>query len=143
MHQDMLMPLPTDTCHDEVLQAARRLVEAFASNDTERYFAAFSPQATFVFHTTGEVLSDRATYRALWDSWQEDGLRVLACESREPRVSVLGNVAIFIHEVATRVSLAGTLSDSLERETIVFHRQPQGGWLAVHEHLSPRPVGQA
>src|SRR5829696_796084 len=26
-----------------------------------------------------------------------------------------------------------------ERETIVFARQPDGTWLAVHEHLSPMP----
>ena len=27
----------------------------------------------------------------------------------------------------------------MERETIVFARQQDGGWLAVHEHLSPAP----
>ena len=27
-----------------------------------------------------------------------------------------------------------------ERETIVFAHQPDGRWLAIHEHLSPLPV---
>ena len=125
----------------QVLTAARQLVEAFGSNDTEAYFAAFSEDATFLFHTTPGVLESRAAYRALWDGWQQDGFRVLSCESREPRVSVQGDVAIFMHEVATRLSVGGEEVESLERETIVFRQlAPQGRWLACHEHLSAMPV---
>lgn len=125
----------------QVLTVARQLVDAFGRNDTEAYFAAFSEDATFVFHTTPGVLDSRAAYRALWDSWQRDGFRVLSCESRNPRVSVQGNVGIFMHDVATRVSLAGEALESLERETIVFRQlTAQGQWLACHEHLSPMPA---
>ena len=35
----------------QVRQAAADLVAAFASNDTARYFACFSEDATFLFHT--------------------------------------------------------------------------------------------
>ncbi|MBA1289453.1 YybH family protein [Pseudomonas japonica] len=125
----------------QVLMAARQLVKAFGSNDTEAYFAAFSEDATFLFHTTPGVLESRAAYRALWDSWQQDGFRVLSCESREPRVSVQGDVAIFMHQVATRLSVGGEEVESLERETIVFRQPaPEGRWLACHEHLSAMPV---
>lgn len=124
-----------------VLNAARQLVDAFGRNDTEAYFAAFSEDATFLFHTTPGVLEGRAAYRALWDSWQRDGFSVLGCESRNPRVSVQGDVAIFMHDVSTRLSLAGEVVEALERETIVFRQHSaQGPWLACHEHLSPMPV---
>ncbi|WP_043309986.1 nuclear transport factor 2 family protein [Pseudomonas sp. ML96] len=124
----------------QVLQAARTLVEAFASNDTEGYFAAFSTDATFVFHTTTLPLIGRAAYRALWDDWQRDGFRVLACASSNPVVSLQGELAIFIHDVATRLQVGGEVVESLERETIVFRQQQeQGRWLACHEHLSAMP----
>ena len=49
-------------------------------------------------------------------------------------------MAIFSHDVATRLRIQGTESLNHERETIVFRReQQQGRWLAVHEHLSPTP----
>lgn len=134
-------PAHAGSDHAQVLRAAQRLVAAFAANDTEAYFAAFSEDATFVFHTTPAILESRAAYRALWDSWQREGFRVLGCESREPRVSLQGEVAIFMHEVATRVRVGGEVVDSLERETILFRRtQPDGHWLACHEHLSALPV---
>jgi ketosteroid isomerase-like protein len=126
--------------HAQVLLAAQRLVAAFAANDTEAYFAAFSEDATFVFHTTPAILESRAAYRALWDSWQRDGFRVLGCESREPRVSLQGEVAVFMHEVATRLQVNGEAVDCFERETILFRRtRPDGNWLACHEHLSALP----
>jgi ketosteroid isomerase-like protein len=37
------------------------------------------------------------------------------------------------------VTSAGATSVLHERETIVFHRQDDGRWLAVHEHLSAAP----
>lgn len=133
-------PAHASSDHAQVLLAAQRLVAAFAANDTEAYFAAFSEDATFVFHTTPGFLESRAAYRALWDSWQHEGFRVLGCESREPRVSLQGEVAVFMHELATRLQVSGEAVDSFERETILFRRtQPDGRWLACHEHLSALP----
>ena len=123
----------------QVLQAARTLVEAFAANDSEAYFAAFSEDATFVFYGHEQVLPSRAAYRELWDQWQRDGFRVLACESSNPMVSLHDGLAIFIHDVATRLQVDGRVVDSQERETIVFQQQEQGHWLACHEHLSAMP----
>lgn len=40
----------TDDRVEQVLEAARRLVAAFARNDAEAYFAAFSEDASFIFH---------------------------------------------------------------------------------------------
>jgi ketosteroid isomerase-like protein len=128
------------SAREQVLQAAAELVEAFAGNDTEAYFAAFSEDATFVFHTCPQPLNGRAAYRTLWDEWQRDGLRVLACTSSNPLVSLQGELAIFVHDVATRLQVGGEIVDSLERETIVFRQaQQQGRWLACHEHLSAMP----
>lgn len=124
----------------QVLEAADALVAAFARNDTEAYFAAFSEDATFIFHTTPGVLESRAAYRAVWDGWQRDGLRVLECRSSNRHLSLLGPVAIFTHDVATRLLLGGETVDSLERETIVFRQQQENApWLACHEHLSAMP----
>jgi ketosteroid isomerase-like protein len=130
-----------DAAADEgaVRQAAAHLVAAFGSHDTAAYFAAFAPDATFVFHTTPERLPDRATYERLWRRWeQEDGFRVHGCESRDAVVQVLGGVAVFVHDVTTDVELGGDRATVRERETIVFERRGSA-WLAVHEHLSPRP----
>lgn len=52
-----------------------------------------------------------------------------------------GGVAIFYHEVATRLRIQGEETESRERETIVSRQQPeQGHWLACHEHLSAMPA---
>ncbi|HBP4888768.1 TPA: nuclear transport factor 2 family protein [Pseudomonas aeruginosa] len=102
----------TDDRVEQVLEAARRLVAAFARNDAEAYFAAFS----------------------------EDGFEVLACESSNTCVSLQGDLAIFSHDVATRLRLQGTESLNRERETILFRlEQQEGRWLACHEHLSAMP----
>jgi ketosteroid isomerase-like protein len=69
---------------------------------------------------------------------REEGFEVLECHSSGRRVQELGDVAVFTHDVETRVStLAGGEETLRERETIVFVRQDEGSWLAVHEHLSP------
>ena len=39
-----------------VLAAADSLITAFGHHDVERYFAAFRPDASFVFHTHPERL---------------------------------------------------------------------------------------
>ena len=130
-----------DRAEDEaaVLSAAADLVAAFGAHESAAYFGAFAPEATFVFHTTPERLPDRASYERLWRRWeQEDGFRVHGCESSDPIVQLLGDAAVFVHDVTTDLELGGSRETARERETIVFeHRGSR--WLAVHEHLSPRP----
>lgn len=123
---------------DEVLKAADTLVSAFGEGRLDDYFAAFAPDATFVFHTTPERLTSTADYRVLWNSWvDDDGFRVLACTSTGRLVQLLGETAVFSHDVETTVSTTAGEETLKERETIVFRRQESGRWLAVHEHLSP------
>lgn len=119
----------------QVSQAAAELVAAFASNDTERYFACFSEDATFVFHTLPQPLLSRQAYQALWQQWQEEGFKVLDCQSSNATISLQGDLAIFIHDVATRIGLNGEEQQLAERETILFRRH-NSRWLACHEHLS-------
>ncbi|WDU63626.1 nuclear transport factor 2 family protein [Pseudomonas poae] len=130
-----------------VLKAAADLVSAFARNDREAYFAAFTADACFVFYTLPQPLLSRDAYQALWDSWRRDeGFEVLSCTSSNAFVSLHGDVALFIHDVATELRMNGEQFHSQERETIVFKRQvshveQQGLWLACHEHLSAMPEG--
>jgi len=120
-----------------VLAAADALVEAFARHDRDAYFAAFSPDATFLFHNLDRRLDNRAAYEAEWALWEtHDGFRVRGCRSTDRRVQLVGDVAIFTHAVETDVSFGGEAVTNTERETIVFTRDVDGRWLAVHEHLS-------
>lgn len=122
-----------------VLAAADAIVRAFGAHETRAYFDGFAPDATFIFYTTPERLESRAAYEALWTEWETDaGFRVHGCESTNRRVQVFGETGVFLHDVDTRVEMDGATSTVLERETIVFERR-DGRWLAVHEHLSPRP----
>lgn len=125
----------TDTRHDAVQHAAKTLIDAFARNDTDAYFAAFAEDATFLFHTLPAPLLSRAAYREVWAVWQADGFAVLGCQSRDAHISLQGDVAIFMHDVDTHVRFGDEESHSSERETIVF-RQYGARWLACHEHLS-------
>jgi ketosteroid isomerase-like protein len=126
---------------EDVLRTAAELVARFGAHDTEGYFAAFAPDASFIFHSTPAILTSRAAYRDLWALWEaRDGFRVLGCHSTEQRVTVHGDSAIFTHRVTTRLAFGAEESTAEERETIVFHRQEDGAWLAVHEHLSPAPA---
>ncbi|MGY2137250.1 YybH family protein [Pseudomonas reactans] len=132
----------------EVLQAAADLVAAFARNDRAAYFGAFTADASFVFYTLPQPLLSRDAYQALWDSWRRDeGFEVLSCTSSNAFVSLQGDVAIFMHDVATELRMNGEQFNSQERETIVFKRQglgaeqQEGLWLACHEHLSAMPEG--
>ncbi|MEG5262734.1 nuclear transport factor 2 family protein [Pseudomonas sp. JDS28PS106] len=129
------MNVATQSRETEVLEAARNLVSAFASNDTARYFDCFSENASFVFHTLAEPLTSRAAYEALWRQWQADGFAVLGCESSNAHVDVHGDVGIFIHDVATHVRVGNEELRLKERETIVFRLEGER-WLAWHEHLS-------
>ncbi|WP_459385585.1 cyclase family protein [Arthrobacter humicola] len=132
---------PRALSREEVQEAADRLVAAFAATDTESYFAAFSPEATFIFHPEAQRLGSRSAYRTLWDGWLAGGWRVLECRSSEQDIQLLGATAVFSHRVATtvRVDRDGGRDTSDERETIIFSRAPDGGIVCVHEHLSACP----
>jgi uncharacterized protein (TIGR02246 family) len=124
----------------EVRAAAERLVAAFGSGRLDDYFACFADDATFVFYTTPERLESVAAYRQLWDRWvREDDFRVTGCTSSAGRVQMHGDAAVFVHDVETDVVTRAGAETLHERETIVFARQGDGRWLAVHEHLSPAP----
>jgi ketosteroid isomerase-like protein len=86
------------------------------------------------------VLGSRAAYEAEFRQWEEDGFRVLDCSSRDQLVQLAGDIAVFTHRVATRALSGGEEVATDERETIVFRREADGRWLAIHEHLSPTPA---
>lgn len=127
----------------EVLAAAARLVARFGAHDSDGYFACFAPEASFLFHNHPHRLDSREAYRALWRQWESrDGFRVLGCASFDGAVQRLGpDIALFTHRVETRLSLGGAEQMAQERENILFQRQADGCWLAVHEHLSPHTPG--
>jgi ketosteroid isomerase-like protein len=133
------MPEPTTPTRDEVEDAASAIVDAFAATDGERYFAAFSPDATFVFHTEPARLDNRAAYERLWAQWLEGGWRVVSCASTDRHVQAFPGGAVFTHSVDTSVDTPDGGSAYRERETIVF-RADAAGLVAVHEHLSPMPA---
>ena len=131
--------VPDAQTADAVLAAARDLVRAFGEHDTAGYFGCFAPDATFIFYTTADRLTSREQYQRLWRQWEEqDGFRVLSCRSVRPSVQVLGDAAVFTHEVTTVVGGTDGEQTLHERETIVFRREASR-WVAVHEHLSPQP----
>lgn len=134
----------------EVRAAAADLVAAFAAHDTDRYFAAFAEDATFLFPTQPGLLATRTAYEAAWRAWELDGFRVLGCRTDDTEVRVVADgLAVLTHRVhtrlATRNAAAGAEPDAddvRERETVVFRRSPDGRWLVVHEHLSHQPPPQ-
>lgn len=129
---------PSRDVERQVLEAADSLVGAFGEGRVEEYFACFHPRATFVFYTTDRRLESTAEWRELWDALERDeGFEVLECRSLERRVQGLGDAAVFTHDVRTRVRTHAGEETLHERETIVFAREEDGRWLAVHEHLSP------
>lgn len=124
---------------DEVLAAARHLVQAFGRHDTAAYFGCFTPDATFIFYTTAARLASRAEYERLWQQWErQDDFRVQSCISSQPLVQDLGDTAVFSHDVTTVIRTRAGEETTRERETIVFQRDGDR-WAAVHEHLSPHP----
>ena len=129
---------PTNLTQADVLAAAAAIVTAYEATDAADYFARFSPDADFIFHTEPEPFPDRASYERAWDDWVTSGWRVLRCISSEPRVRLFDGGAIFSHNVTTTSAHGDVESTYRERETIVF--APIGeGLLAVHEHLSATP----
>jgi len=130
----------TDEARMEVLAAARSIIAAFAGGRVDEYFSRFHPAATFVFSETPVVLGSRDEYRAEWRRWvEEDGFEVLDCDSSDQRAEVVGTTGVFTHTIVSRIRTHDEVDESRERETIVFARQDDGEWLAVHEHLSPAP----
>lgn len=94
-----------------VLKAAADLVSAFARNDRAAYFGAFTADASFVFYTLPQPLLSRDAYQVLWDRWRRDeGFEVLSCTSSNAFVSLQGDVAVLIHDVATELRMNGELS---------------------------------
>ena len=127
----------TDQAEAEVEAAAVALLDAFANNDRPRYFAAFVPEATFVFPTVDRVMVSRDDYAAEWQRWVDtDDFKVTACLSFDRMIQVYGDVALFVHRTVTHSSAASGPRTLHERETIVFHKV-DGVWLAAHEHVSP------
>jgi ketosteroid isomerase-like protein len=56
------------------------LVAAFGRGDLEAYFACFSEDATFLFHTTDRLLGSLEEYRQEWARWvRDDGFQVVGC----------------------------------------------------------------
>lgn len=126
--------------HDEVLKAAADLVAAFSSHNTNAYFAAFDENASFVFHNLDRRLLSRGEYEAVWAEWEQDGFKVLGCQSSAQHVQIISdNVAVFTHTVRTQLADGDGSIESGERETIVFHRV-NDAWLGIHEHLSVDPT---
>lgn len=129
----------TTSAADEVFEAARVLVNAFARFDRAAYFAAFDEVANFIFYNSDVTFNDRASYERAWDEWVADGWLVLHCRSLGASVKVISaTTAVFTHEVFTTLGPVEEPTELHERETIVFSKSGLK-WLAVHEHLSPHP----
>jgi uncharacterized protein (TIGR02246 family) len=125
-----------ETTKEEVRDAAGRLMAAFSSGDEEGYFACFHPDATFLFHGV-DPIGSRAEYRASVRTWKDEhGFRVLSSTSHDADVAVFEDTAVFTHGVTTSQLWDDEEATLHERESIVFQRQPDGAWLAIHEHLS-------
>ncbi|MGO2035253.1 MAG: YybH family protein [Brevibacterium sp.] len=128
----------------EVLRAADAIVAAFSSTDTEAYFAAFAPDASFVFHPERRRFDSRAEYEDTWKSWLAEGWSVSDCASSDRLVQTFPGGAVFSHTVDTTVNTGDGRESYRERESIVFRRLGDGGLVAIHEHLSTVPeVAQA
>jgi ketosteroid isomerase-like protein len=136
------MSSPETPSRDQVEAAASAIVDAFAATDGDRYFAAFAPDASFVFHSEPSRLDDRAAYERLWAEWVEGGWRVVSCTSSDRHVQSYPGGAVFTHSVDTSVETPDGGESYRERETIVF-RVDGDGLSAVHEHLSPMPADGA
>ena len=121
---------------EEVRAEVERLMVAFSTGNEDGYFDCFHPDATFFFHGQ-DLIGSRENYRAAVRSWKADhGFRVLAAESLDAYIRVFRDTAILTHRVTTTQMWDDEESTLHERESIVFQRQGDGGWLAIHEHLS-------
>lgn len=123
----------------EVIAASKAIIAAFGNDAPKTYFKLFDPEASFIFYGTPERLESRSAYEQAWALWRRDlGFRVRSCRSSDQRVQLFGDFAILTHFVVTEITTNQGEETLHERETIIFHRR-DGRWVAVHEHLSPRP----
>lgn len=129
----------TEPTQAQVLRAAEIIVDAFAKTDTKSYFAAFSSDASFIFHPGDRRLNSRAAYEKTWNSWLADGWSVVDCASTERLIQTFPGGAVFSHTVDTTVSTTDGQESYRERESIVFRHLGDGELVAIHEHLSTVP----
>ncbi len=124
--------------HDpgEVVRAAERIVEAYGAHDTERYFASFHPDATFLFYTSPRRLGSVAEFRAEWERWErEDGFRVLDCRSSDQHIQLLGDVAS-LHARRRQHDTHGRRGGALDRTRDHRLREAEGRTLAGRARAS-------
>jgi ketosteroid isomerase-like protein len=127
---------------DTPRDAVAAIVAAFGEGRLDDYFASFRPDTSFIFYTAPHRLDTVQEYRDLWQRWvEEDGFRVVSCQTHDTDIREHGDIAIVTHSVTTVVSTNDGEDTVRERETVVLERQPDGRWLGVHEHLSPMPAG--
>lgn len=141
-HRKLTNVMPNDVnepSHAEVLRAADAIVAAFARTDAKAYFAAFAPDATFIFHPENSRLDSRAEYEETWDSWIAEGWSVAGCVSSARLVQTFPGGAVFSHTVDTTVRTREGTDSYRERESIIFRHLGDGRLLAIHEHLSTVP----
>jgi len=134
---DTGMPDPAAGNEADALSAVDRIIDNFAHHRRDAYFAGFAPDATFLFHNVDHRLESRQAYETLWADWESEGFQVLSCSSTNRRIQLFGSIAVFSHDVETKVKLAGVAETSRERESIVLGLI-DGVWLGIHEHLSTR-----
>lgn len=80
-------------------------------------------------------------YRAEWNRWaaKQDALPIpLSVDTRIMKLQMLGQAAVLTHSIDSRERTDAGERTVHEVETIVFGKQPDGRWLIVHQHLSPR-----
>ena len=93
----------------QVREAYDRLISAFASADTDKYFDCFHEDASFVF--PGEaVLDSRAAYHSTWSRWKLEGLQFTDVVADDVRVRVIGATAVVTHHIETTTVVDGKAS---------------------------------
>lgn len=123
----------------EIRQAYERLVAAFREGRWDDKFASFAEEATVA--DGGAWFGSLSEYRAAWNRWaeQQDVLPVpMSVDTRILKLQMLGQAAVLTHAIDSRERTDAGEETTHEVETIVFGRQPDGRWLIVHQHLSPR-----
>ncbi|MFM7717940.1 MAG: YybH family protein [Actinomycetota bacterium] len=123
----------------DVRAAVAGIIAAFGEERMDDYFARFTPDCSFLFHTTARRMPSVQAYRDEYARWvAEDGFRIRSCETTDTEVQLHGDVAVVTHHVVTHVEVGGRPQVLDERETIVL-RKVDGRWMGVHEHLSESP----
>jgi ketosteroid isomerase-like protein len=123
----------------EVREAYERLVAAFREGRWDDKFACFAQEATVV--DGGRCFGSLEEYRDEWNRWaaEQDALPVpLSVDTRIMKLQMLGQAAVLTHYIDSRERTDAGVEMVHGVETIVFGKQPDGRWLIVHQHLSPR-----